>query len=175
MRDILPEGTGRPTLPLQDSSLSAPDTLNWMDLQAWTEILKTYCIDSTTPFYSDSSAFYLDRFQHESEQKWTSEKQAIYRYTFKDSIQTFTSFFHWLDCIGEDCQTIQLNEKKRLHPRPAFVLFVSQKELLFVKSQEVKFKSLFNHLKKSNSEILYLFGLDAKGNSPWWYPPSNNE
>ena len=54
----------------------------------------------------------------------------LFHWTFKDSITTLSVFYNWLDCLGEACSSIRINEEIRLKSFPLFSIWVGKHELI---------------------------------------------
>jgi hypothetical protein len=84
--------------------------------------------------------FFPDRFGASSSEKWylKTEKDSMvfFHWTFKDSIKTFNTFYNWLDCYGEKCQSIRVGDKAIFSKRAA-CFFVENKDLYYVESTKM--------------------------------------
>ncbi len=70
-----------------------------------------------------------------------------YNWNYTDSLSTKNAFYNWLDCFGESCNSIKMNEKKQFQNFP-FVLFIGDKKIIFVSSlRKVNYKIWFDFMK----------------------------
>lgn len=56
-------------------------------------------------------------------------------WTFKDSSKTVNAFYNWLDCFGNDCRSIKINEEVN-GCKQAFVVWVSHTKISYLESTE---------------------------------------
>lgn len=80
-----------------------------------------------------------DRISLESTDKFSlyfnNDSTAYYHWNYSDSLSTKNAFYNWLDCFGENCNSIKLNEKKQFQKSP-FLLFIGEKNMIFISSSK---------------------------------------
>jgi hypothetical protein len=103
--------------------------------------------------------FFPDRFKVVETVKWNYISQddslVFMVWNFNDSTQAENVFFNWLDCFGENCKSLKVNESKAISKR-SFLLFLNENKLIFFESN-----------KKIKEEPL-MAALDSIGISDRW-------
>jgi len=122
----------------------------------------------------------LDRYGYNSFQKIRFSKKLnetfsyidVYQYNFSDSLKLNNAFYNWLDCFGDKCAEIKINEDvKIISETPSFTLvydtiLVSVKyDVEFDKSNINSFQDSI--LLKFGNQISYEIQIDKKGNLKW--------
>lgn len=84
-----------------------------------------------------NTSLFPDRFSFEQRTHHfiTKENQSIelFHWTFKDSITTLSTFFNWLDCLGEDCMSVRTFEDTAIQEQPLFSIWVGEQQLIHLK------------------------------------------
>ena len=78
-------------------------------------------------------------------------------WTFADSTQTVNAFYNWLDCFGNDCRSIKINEEVN-GCKQAFITWVSNTNITYLESTEPidrrKWEQLFFNKKRAWNYII---------------------
>ena len=140
---------------IQPKSSSKENNINKPSLSySWDTSLMTYFTNYSYSSLIDSikriSLMHIpDRISLESTDKFRlySNIDSIdyYNWNYTDSLSTKNAFYNWLDCFGESCNSIKINEKKQFQKSP-FLLFIGDKKIIFISS-----------LNKGNSKIWFDF------------------
>jgi hypothetical protein len=146
------------------------DSLN-TNLQRISDTLK---MEKSSVQFVDST-WLPDRFQHRSIQKWSGNNGfsnvLIAQYAFADSISMKNTLFNWLDCFGKQCKSLQLFEELKMINNRAFVLFSTEKELIYYESDsKINEKEILANLNRLNSkaEVKYVITQNLGGKTQWW-------
>src|SRR5690554_2253946 len=67
------------------------------------------------------------------------------KWTFEDSLKTVNAFYNWLDCFGQQCQSIRINEKIN-GSKEAFVIWVSNSEISYLASDKSIKRSIWQEI-----------------------------
>lgn len=89
-------------------------------------------------------------------------------WTFSDSSKTVNAFYNWLDCFGNDCRSIRIDEEKN-GCKQAFVIWVSNIKISYLESSKrielkrwedllIEKKGAWNYIiqQAPNSKIVWL-------------------
>ncbi len=78
-------------------------------------------------------------------------------WTFVDSTQTVNAFYNWLDCFGNDCRSIKINEAVN-GCKQAFIVWVSDTNITYLEStdpiEKRKWEELFFNKKRAWNYII---------------------
>ncbi len=94
---------------------------------------------------SISKSAFPDRFGPESSEKYSlalADDTVYYsKWVYEDSVKTMNAFYNWIDCFGDNCKSIYVNQSINFQQSP-MKLMVSDTTLIFIEGQSnIDFKS----------------------------------
>lgn len=168
LRDIIPESTRYSEDQLRENSKqdTFPKFETSKDLKYFADSLKITVVDI------DSLSCFLDRFPNAGKENYSvskNEKQGtLDHYAFKDSSQTKTAFFNWLDRFGDGQQEILLYQERNLKSAP-FYLVVLEDRLIYLKGsiiEEVNWEEFLAFFE--DRKILFVLKKQDRRKIEWW-------
>ena len=176
LQEILPEGAGEGVRQVEEE---VEDSLEYIDSNALgvhQELLSALYGDSSEKFIAVDQRFYLDRFQHSEVNKyWYDSTFHVYIYKYADTLDCAQSFYHYLDCIGRKCESLNLLEEKKLKQVEPQAILVKESYIYCIRDNNFpikRFKKLFT---MEEQDFDYLLVVDSKGRSRWLKPESSPE
>jgi hypothetical protein len=138
---------------------------------------------SLSPKYDTISLFTphkMDRYGYNTSKKVrftntlneTNSVIDVYEYNFSDSLKLNNAFYNWLDCFGDKCSEIQLDEDVDKTQNPPSLTIVYDTTLVSVKysleCNRANLKSFQDSiLNKFGDEFRYVIQTDIRGNLKW--------
>ena len=146
---------------------------------SWDTSLMTYFINYSKKSLIDSikriSLIQIpDRISLESTDKFrlyfNNDSTDFYQWNYSDSLSTKNALYNWLDCFGESCNSIKLNEKKQFQ-KSSFLLFIGEKNMIFISSSKKSIsRTWFDFIKLKNIKETWLTLIEQKQNNKAnWY------
>ena len=115
-----------------------------------------------------------DRISLESTDKFrlyfNNDSTDFYQWKYTDSLSTKNALYNWLDCFGDNCNSIKLNEKKQFQKSP-FLLFIGEKNMIFILSSKKSIsRTWFDFIKLKNVKETWRTLIEQKqNNTANWY------
>jgi hypothetical protein len=157
------------------------------------EELKTVIIDTMRPIFdlynqkfvdlnltkiiADTEAQFIARFPHK---KMTNlllkSPTAKIKHTeihYADSLDMKNAFFNYLDCFGDDCRNISVNEKVNFK-KDFFMLINTEKSIHIIESNKNQNPNNWIYLINSNSKSIKTLIIQNKNQVANWYTYQNN-
>ena len=145
-----------------------------------------YLLNYTEINSQEQKVYVLDRFTCENKYKLILKKKSTVKYgkvenifpvlnlrayQYKDSTQCANALNNWLNCFGNDCNTVIRNEKTTIKSTPGFYI-INPNSIICVDYQlehaENNWKDVIGHLKKlfSTKESTYIM-VEPHGKLTW--------
>lgn len=87
------------------------------------------------------ASLFPDRFSYEQRShhvlSMKDKKIELFHWTFKDSVTTLSTFFNWLDCLGEDCMSLRTFDDTLIQEYSLFSIWVGEQQLIHMKGTAV--------------------------------------
>ncbi len=121
-----------------------------------------------------------DRISLKSTDKFSlyfnNDSTAYYHWKYSDSLSTKNALYNWLDCFGESCNSIKLNEKKQFQKAP-FLLFIGEKNMIFISSSKKAILRIwFDFIKLKYAKETWRTVIEQKqNNTANWYSIVDDE
>ena len=94
-------------------------------------------VDISDAFKIDNRLF-PDRFGPESSEKYKlcykGDTLLYYKWVYKDSVKVMNALYNWIDCFGDKCKSIYVNQNVNMQRNPMKIM-VSDTSLIFIESQ----------------------------------------
>jgi len=110
-------------------------------IDSMTEV-KNYFVNNgidVTQVWINEDGLFPDRFGPEDVEKYklVSGEDSIWysKWRYKDSAKVMNALYNWIDCFGENCKSIYVNENKNLQRNPLKIM-VSDTTLVFIEALE---------------------------------------
>lgn len=123
---------------------------------------------------------FIDRFNAKSfiKNKLFLENDSIlhYRWSFKDSTTTKNALYNWLDCFGNNCNSIKMYESFKSEKQNSLI-FINQRSISYISSKHSLTKELWMNFEKSNfsKDSMQLLIVQQPGKNALWYRFQKNK
>ena len=138
MSDILP------TAKKDYDSLTVDDNVNPNDGWLYSFNSKGFNFTSVEPI---SRRMFPDRFGPDTTQtfKLMSDLDTLlyHKWIYKDSVKVMNSFYNWIDCFGEKCNSFYLGEEKN-YQKNATLILVSDTSIILVEGKQLNFNKWYD-------------------------------
>lgn len=95
-------------------------------------------------------------------------------WSFKDSAKTVNAFYNWLDCFGNDCRSIKIDEEKN-GSKQAFIAWVSNTNISYLESaKRIKIENWDPLLFNKNGAWIFIIRQAPNSNINWLKSPSES-
>jgi len=133
--------------------------------------------DSISPSFTHH---FIDRFNAKSfiKNKLYLDNDSIlhFRWSFKDSITKKNALYNWLDCFGNNCNSIKMYESFKSEKQNSLI-FINQKSISFISSKNSLSKDLWMNFEKStfSKDSMQLLIVQQPGKNALWYRFQKNK
>lgn len=136
--------------------------------------------------FTNTNYFYIESTRLMPNQLGSQKKNETYfildsipyhfiEWTFKDSSRTVNAFYNWLDCFGNDCRSIKLDEEVN-GCKQAFIIWVSDTRISYFEStlniDENKWKQILLNKKGAWN---FIIRQAPNGKIKWIESPSKDD
>jgi hypothetical protein len=157
-------------------TVGKPDSLLFWKLRYQSDSVKIK-FDSVFPSFT---LHFIDRFNAKSfiKNKLFLENDSIlhYRWSFKDSTTTKNALYNWLDCFGNNCNSIKMYESFKSEKQNSLI-FINQKSISYISSKNGLTKELWMNFEKStfSKDSMRLLIVQQPGKNAVWYRFQKNK
>lgn len=133
--------------------------------------------DSLSPSFT---RHFIDRFNAKSfiKNKLYVENDSVlhFRWSFKDSTTKKNALYNWLDCFGNNCNSIKMYESFKSEKQNSLI-FINQKSISFISSKNSLTKELWMNFEKStfSKDSMQLLIVQQPGKNASWYRFQKNK
>ena len=156
--------------------VAVPDSLLFWKERYQSDSVKIK-FDSIFPSFT---RHFIDRFNAKSfiKNKLYVENDSIlhFRWSFKDSTTTKNALYNWLDCFGNNCNSIKMYEAFKSEKRNSLI-FINQKSISYISSKHGLTKELWMNFEKStfSKDSMQLLIVQQPGKNALWYRFQKNK
>lgn len=134
-----------------------------------------------TQVFRLDTLFFPDRFGAKQSEKlyFKSEKDSLvyFHWEFKDSIQTYNTFYNWLDCFGKKCKSIHIGDKIAFSSRGTLFLIQDKDIFYFESNFPVDYKKIldFYDSQKRSKNWKFLINQVPRKKADWFQRNSDGK
>lgn len=139
--ELLPQSKRNYSYPKDTTITTAKLDTFQMKLQQFYPAIQ---FSDTNVLYDINSHFLPNQLGYTTKENYFFELDSVpyhfLRWTYTDSLHTINAFYNWLDCFGNHCKSIRIDENKN-GTKNGFLLYVSNKKIAYLESTQTIAKS----------------------------------
>ncbi len=119
------------------------------------------------------SRFYPERFRPLRKDKYAlmfgEDSTIICQWVYEDSSRVTNAFFNWMDCFGDDCESVSIGEEKRI-AKSSISIYANDTTLIYFSSNQDNQKAWSKFLETAGYEEDWNYILEQKryGKTRWF-------
>ncbi|WP_107037730.1 hypothetical protein [Brumimicrobium mesophilum] len=151
--EILPQSQG--TYTYEEDSIELDEVELSSTQRTLSQIFSTIDFDSENILKEREILFMPNRlgFTDKEEIYFTNDSIPYHfiEWVFEDSLKTVNAFYNWMDCFGNKCNSVRINEEINAN-KEAFVIWISNNKISYLSSTKTIKRRIYQDVLLNNEE-----------------------